>query len=167
MNNIKAVIEKHNRKILSETNENENIRTCNCRNRQDCPLNGKCLQSNIIYQAIVSSEDGKTETYIGLTENQFKTRYNNHKSSFNNQSKRCSTELSNYIWKLKDQRIEYNIVWKVITKARAYNSSNNRCKLCTAEKYYIIFQPEKASLNDRRQIITTCRHSSKYLLCQK
>jgi hypothetical protein len=39
---------------------------------------------------------------VGLTENEFKTRYTNHKASFNNYEKRNSTELSKYIWNLKN-----------------------------------------------------------------
>ena len=53
-----------------------------------CHLDGNCLKSAVIYQAIVATEDNRpAETYVGLTENSFKTRYSNHKSSF----RRCMT----------------------------------------------------------------------------
>ena len=43
------------------------------------PLNGNCLQPFLIYQATVTRKDSSTtETYIGLTEKDFKTRYRNH-----------------------------------------------------------------------------------------
>ena len=38
--------------------------------------------------------------YLGLTSSTFKNRYSNHKASFN----RHNTELSNYIWKLKETK---------------------------------------------------------------
>ena len=101
---------------------------------------------------------------IGLTECRFKQRYNNHTASFRNSAKRKATELSNYIWLLKDKTIKYNISWKIIAQSKAYNISSNRCALCTTEKYYIIFQPDKASLNGRRELVTTCRHFSKHTL---
>ena len=48
-----------------------------------CPLSGNCLQSSVIYKATVKSHNTNTsETYISLTENDFKTRYGNHVASF-------------------------------------------------------------------------------------
>ena len=38
----------------------------------------------------------------------FKIRNSNYKVSFNNKLKRHNTELSNYIWKLKDANKDYN-----------------------------------------------------------
>ena len=66
--------------------------TCNCRNLY-CPLEGKYLQSNVIYQATVTKET-TTETYVGLATN-FKERYRNHPSSFRRSNRRNETELSN------------------------------------------------------------------------
>ena len=167
MNNMKAIINKHNRAILNKQSREDNTSECNCRRPSECPLNGKCKTSSIVYQATVTSDqnDNSKETYIGLTENSFKTRYNNHKTSFNNEDKRTNTELSNHIWKLKDKGSNYNINWKIITRAKAFNPVNNSCNLCTAEKYYIVSHPSKATLNERREIITTCRHSHRQLLC--
>ena len=54
-------------------------------------------QKNIIYQAVVESED-KSESYVGLTSTSFKTRYNNHWASFRDEAKKNSTELSKHIW---------------------------------------------------------------------
>ena len=47
MQNIKSVINNHNMKVLSNTVETEE--SCNCRNKNNCPLHGKCLTPNIIY----------------------------------------------------------------------------------------------------------------------
>ena len=47
MQNIKSVINNHNMKVLNNTVETEE--SCNCRNKNNCPLHGKCLTPNIIY----------------------------------------------------------------------------------------------------------------------
>ena len=56
-------------------------------------MSKNCLAKSVIYQATVKTSDKRpTQTYVGLTENEFKTRYTNHKASFNNYEKRNSTE---------------------------------------------------------------------------
>jgi len=165
MMNIKGIIDGHNARLLKKANINNDKKTCNCRNTSKCPLDGRCLTESLIYQATVTHRNGKNpETYIGLTEGPFKTRYNNHSSSFKYPTKRTSTELSNYIWSLKEEGTEYDIKWNIICQANAYNISQDRCNLCTAEKFYIIYHPCMSSLNNRREIITTCRHSRKHTL---
>jgi hypothetical protein len=46
--------------------------------KHKCPLDGKCLQQSVIYQATVipHNDSSNTETCIGLTEQTFKARYN-------------------------------------------------------------------------------------------
>ena len=86
----------------------DNNKTCNCRQKNTCPLDGNCLQSSVIYQATVTRKDNNTtETYIGLTENDFKTRYINHTASFRHAKHRNSTERIKHIWTLKDNNIEH------------------------------------------------------------
>ena len=73
-----------------------------------CPLDRNCLQSSIIYQGTVPRKDNNTtEKYIGLTENDFKTRYRSHTASFLHAKHKNSTELSKHIWTLKDKNMEY------------------------------------------------------------
>ena len=165
MPNVKNVIDNHNKKIIKKhaTQQDETIPPCNCRNKATCPLNGECRTSNIIYKATVTTEN-KTETYVGLTENEFKTRYRNHTSSFNNENKKNATELSKYIWNLKNNNIEFNLKWSILMRAKAYNNLNKRCNLCLNEKYIIICHPENATLNKRNELVSACRHRRKYLL---
>ena len=93
MNNMKQEISNHNKSSL-KPKPSPIQRDCNCPKKK-CPLDGKCLSKGVIYQATVTRKDTKKEeTYIGLTENQFKTRYNNHTNSFRNKKKRNSTTLS-------------------------------------------------------------------------
>ena len=121
MNNTKQIIDNYNKRILSPSehidstadstaiNTKDN-KTCNCRQNNTCPLNGNYLQSSVLYQATVTRKDNSTsETYIGLTENDFKTRYRNHTASFRRAKHRNSTELSKNIWTLKDNNISHFI----------------------------------------------------------
>ena len=103
MPNLERRIDAHNKSILRERPQQPE-KICNCRSKPDCPLKGECLTTNVIYQATVETSDTK-ETYIGLTADRFKTRYNNHTCSFRDNSKRNSTELSKYIWSPQDKNI--------------------------------------------------------------
>ena len=170
MNNIKQIIENHNKKIINthenskNTIQNDKI-TCNCRQKTKCPLNGNCLQSSIIYQATINRlDDNTTETYVGLTENEFKTRYRNHTASFRHEKYKNSTELSKYIWTLKDKNIDYDISWRILSNNTVYNSSNKRCNLCLKEKFFIICHPELSTLNRRNELVSSCRHRKKATL---
>ena len=165
MPNIGQTISSHNKTVLRNNIPPEEKPMCNCRNRPACPLNGKCLSQEIVYQATVTRKDNnKQETYIGLTETTFKLRYNNHTNSFRNESKRHSTALSQYIWSLKDNNIQYSLSWKIIDKGSSYSTSSKCCNLCIKEKYHIICQPQYATLNSRSELGSSCRHRSKYLL---
>ena len=88
--------------LIKEDGKTEkDVKSCNCRDKSACPVGNKCLKSNVVYRATVEYED-KTEHYIGMTENTFKTRYTLHKSSLKHSKNRKQAELSNLIWSLKD-----------------------------------------------------------------
>ena len=66
MNNTKQIIDIHNKRILNlsehidETADNTiDNKSCNCRQKNTCPLNGNCLQSSVIYQATVKRNDNR------------------------------------------------------------------------------------------------------------
>ena len=176
MNNAKQIIDNHNKQILksytqandtatANPNTIQNKKTCNCRQKNTCPLEGNCLQSSVIYQATVTRNDNNTtETYIGLTENDFKTRYRNHTASFRHSKHRNSTELSKHIWTLKDNNIEHYISWRILSSHSPYNSSSKRCSLCLKEKFLIIYRPKLSTLNKRNELVSSCRHRNKALL---
>ena len=77
MPNMKNIINNHNNMIIKNNRTNPPTPECNCHIQNSCPLNGKCLTTELAYQATVTRNDNQQEeTYIGLTENTFKTRYN-------------------------------------------------------------------------------------------
>ena len=75
------------------------------------------------------------------------------------------TTLSNYIWKLKDKNIQYNLEWEVLMRGADFNPATGICGVCNLEKIFIMFKPGGASLNQRSEFFTHCRHYRKYLLC--
>ena len=91
----------------------------------------------------------------------YKTRYNNHTSSFRNPKHKHATELSKYIWQLKQSNIQYSIRWKILKKCKAYSNKTKRCNLCLHEKYIIIYHSKLNSLNSRNELVSTCRHRKK------
>ena len=118
MNSMTSNISGHNAKVLnSKTEGNNGGKERNCHKRDECPLNGACLTESIIHKASVSVRNLLTKYYYGLTEGDFKTRWRNHKTSFTNANYKNVTELSYYIWELRDKHgISYddiNISWGI------------------------------------------------------
>jgi len=164
MSNVKTIISSHNKAQLNKpSNQSDEINNCNCRNKNTCPLEGNCHIRNIIYQAEVATPQTK-ETYIGLCDTTFKERYRNHTCSFRNERYKNATELSKYIWSLKERKINYKIKWRKVKQARSYSNVNKKCNLCLWEKYFIICKPEMLTLNHRNEMASSCRHSKKFLL---
>ena len=129
------------------------------------PLSGDCLQTSTIYQATVTQRDNDTsETNIGLTENNLKTRYRNHTSSFWHPHSRNSNELSKHNWDFKVNNITHTISWNILARATPYNSTNKRCNLYLLEKFIIICQPECSTLNKRNELVSSYQHRNKSLL---
>ena len=163
MPNVKNIIDSHNKsKIKTGTATEQQEPKCNCRKKPDCPLNGNCQQTNVIYQATVTTETS-TETYVGLATN-FKERYRNHLTSFKHCKKRNATELSKHIWELKDKNRKFNLTWKIIKKSQSYNNENKKCNLCLNEKFIIICKKHLSSLNKRNELASPCPHRNKYTL---
>ena len=173
MDNTKQTINNHNKCILNsskpfnDTANNTNTKdtkTCSCQQKNTCPLNGNCLQSSLIYRATVTRKDNSTtETYIRLTENDFKTRYRNHTASFQHTKHRNSTKLSKHIWTLKENNIDHFILWHILSSRSPYNNASKRCNLCLKEKLLIIHQPELSSLNKPNKHVSSCHHRNKAL----
>ena len=77
MKNMQQIIKAYNSKIL-KSNQSTNEKSCNCRQKSNCPLRGNCLVNDIVYKAKVTSTDSQNPAcYIGLVSGNFKTRYNN------------------------------------------------------------------------------------------
>ena len=70
---------------------------------------------------------------IGMTSNTFKERFRNHIKSFNHKKYSNETELSKYVWHLKENT-DNTIKWSVIKNSISYTGGSKRCNLCLEEK---------------------------------
>ena len=163
---MKSKIDKHNKSILKPIIEDPSERTCDCRpkDKPNCPLQGNCLVSSVVYKAEVTTPGTTKKTYYGLTERSFKKRFNEHNSSFRLQSKRNATELSKYVWDLKNKNLQPKVSWSIRAKAFTYKGGSTHCDLCLTEKTIIALSDPASTLNSRTEILGKCRHRFKFTL---
>ena len=164
MGNFKQKIGAHNSRV-QKLSQPVVPPGCNCTGQMGpCPLDGGCLLDSVVYGAEVIDENQNLETYTGLTSNTFKKRFYGHRSSFLHEDEEHETTLSSHIWSLKRNHQKYDIEWHIKDRAKPFNPVSRKCRLCLREKYYIIFEPEGASLNQRSELFSTCRHRLSKLL---
>jgi hypothetical protein len=128
--------------------------TCNCNNCNECPLQKKCLLDCIAYKAEVVTNNSEPKEYIGMTGNTFKKRLYNHNKSLNNVIYRNNTELSKYVWNLKEKQQDFTINWSILKRA---------CNLCLQEKLCILKADKSNLLNRRRELFSKCVHQKRFL----
>ena len=159
--NLKAIILKKNRNLIREQHSTQNQkRMCNCRGgTEKCPVGGECQKDDVIYEATVKT-NVENFTYVGLTSDTFKIRYNGHLCSFRNDRYRSKTTLSQKIWELKDRGEEFNITWRIIKSTVSYQGGGRgKCDLCLSEKEEILYRiKKKGCLNTRNELMGKCRH---------
>ena len=125
----------------------------------------KCLSEYLVYNALLGRLDtNKTKHYYGTCEKNFKERCNNHTASFRKKNKEKSTELSKYIWELKDNNIQHNLKWRITSKAHPYACGSRKCDLCLTEKLTIIKADPETLLNTRDELVSKCMHMNKSTL---
>ena len=130
---------------------------------------------NIVYSATVTAVDpatgedvpdttanyfgtaGRRVTVGNVRRSGFKRRFYEHNSNFNNRRQKGTT-LSKYVWELKDQDLQYKVNWKVVTKAKPFDSTSRACHLCLNEIYYINHHNDETSLNKRTEFYSFCHH---------
>ena len=166
MPNMAAVISQDNSSILRGGRTiGKNYaggRPCNCRVKEECPLIGTCQVPSGVYKATITTTSEERD-YTGLTAQTFKQRYNAHQHSMRDSRYRHSTSLSKHVWALKDEHVGYNIQWSVLRKAKDYQNTK-KCNLCLAEQLEIIMANKERSLNRRSELISKCRHETKFYL---
>ena len=167
MPNMESVLRSHNNQVQNKNNSPEAVagvtRMCSCRTKSDCPLNGECLKSCIVYKATVSKASGDV-SYLGVSETSFKDRYYNHTKAFRNKQYAKDTELSKLVWELKDAGEPFSVTWQIAASTKALKRGNGRCDLCSTEKLLIIMAAPGSIINKRDEIVSKCRHRNKFLL---
>ena len=165
MPNIRSKINGPNKKIL-QTKPAEPQKLWNCLVKEDCPLNGLCLKSSILYQATIKCSDSKykQKRYKEICETTFKKRYANHKKSFNLINSKNDITLSVEYWTLKQKQQAPRLTWDIKGQYKAYNPTLKKCNVCLNEKLAMIDDPDKNLLNKRSEVISQCRHRNKFKL---
>ena len=140
MPSMKAVMNRHNNKILQKRIDNpEQMRTCNCQSVDKCVFGGICLEKDVLYSAEINSNlpNYDTKLYKGITSTEWKTRYRNHKKAFNNDRYETDSALSKEVWRIKRLGGNYNIKWTKEGSHPSYKPETKRCSLCQNEKLKI------------------------------
>ena len=129
--NIRSKIKGHNKQIL-QPKPTEPKKLCNCLVKEDCPMNGLCLTSSILYQATIKSSDSEygQKRCKGICETTFKKLYANHKKSFNFVKSKNDTTLSIEYWTLKQKQQARRLTWEIKGQYKAYNPTLKKCNLC-------------------------------------
>ena len=96
MNNVRSIITNHNTRIIRKSQTQvTSADNCNCRNKEACPLQNKCMNKDIVYKATIGTSNANdTKHYIGMTSSTFRERYRNHIKSF----------YTKHIWHLKQNK---------------------------------------------------------------
>ena len=169
MPNLAKIISGHNAKVVTDALPEQRPfnSNCNCRGGiEKCPVDGaRCKDDHVIYQADVTAVGKAKEGYVGMSAPSWKLRYNNHTDTFRHTNKRIRTKLAGYVWKLKDEGLDFNIKWQFLARANTYKASSKTCRLCLSEKYHIMHsRQDMASLNKRKEFFSSCLHKEKLLL---
>ena len=117
---MSSFISSHNKKLLN--NPTRNIKPCNCRKKDKCPLNVQYLAQDTVYRCATSTSMNPEKTYLGMTEGDFEKRYNNHTTSFRHQLCSKETTLSKYIWEVKKEYNEMQTLkWSIVKCVLPYS----------------------------------------------
>ena len=68
--NISSMIKSQNKNVINK--DVKELKSCNCRVKCECPLNGQCQVTDIIYKCTVLSPDKPNKVYLGTAEGDFK-----------------------------------------------------------------------------------------------
>ena len=100
----------------------------NFKGKESFPLQNQCLTPKIIYRADVENNtNSEIKFHFGLTETPFKEPFGNHTRDFKHKKYSKSTELTKYIWGLKETGINPILKWSIVEKIYS-NTKINYCK---------------------------------------
>ena len=137
------IVSLNNNAMVLKNKEFTKKRSCNCKVTGNCPLDRKCLHECTAYPANVITNNEYKENF-GTPEEKFKLRLNNHTMSFRHKKRVKDTELSKYLWKLREEKVDCNLQWSI--KAYApYKYGTRKCDLCFTENIIIVSQTDRVA----------------------
>ena len=98
MQNMSKIYKGRNSKITSTPCNQMTL--CNCRVKEECPMDGKCQTMDAVYDCRITSPEPR-KIYFGFAEENWKKRYYNHQKSFNHKQYSHEPTLSSYVLHLK------------------------------------------------------------------
>ena len=143
-----------NHKTYYKQRKEEN---CNCRHKNNCPLDEKCLTPNIIYEAQITWDElnYKQKIYIGTAETEFKHRFNNHTKLFNLEHYENDTELSKEYWTIKRNHFTSKVSLRIIRKCTPFNTTNRKCYLCSMKSLKSLHTKKTVYLTKCKNLLTS------------
>ena len=153
-------ITKHN-KLLFQIFE-QTIQIFNSRDKAICPMEGNCLQKCFVCQAREDSANS-SRYYLRMSEDDFKTRYNNHTMSFPNKGYKKDTELSRCL-EIERERRRFYQQMVCCLKSFPYICSSKHCDLSLKKKLVIAMADPRTLLNKLSKTVSKCRHCNKFTL---
>lgn len=123
------------------------------------------MNPKIVYRADVQNNtNNEQKFYFGMSETPFKNRFENHKRGFSHSKHKNSTDFSKYIWYLKDLKVIFTIISRIIAKVKI-NIKRNYCKLGLSKKLCTIKSfNDSRFFNEKSELVSACRHKNKLLL---
>ena len=162
MGNVGSIIKAHNRKIIQQSSsQEEDTRRCNCRKSRVCPLDGRCLTKNVIYEATVSTPS-ETRTYIGSTGRSFKERFGEHTHALKHKISPHETELSKHVWKKRSEDESPTIKWSIRHSLRVPEKPQKICATCNLERIEIAAAKRRRAVNKRSELTGQCVHFARF-----
>ena len=153
MPNVTSITSKHNKSLLdNRAKPNCTIPPCNCRNKANCPLEGRCRQSSIVYKVAITS-GGAARRYYGCGEAELKARFYNHNHSCKYHHKSNSTELSKAVWRAKDAGKDPSIKRSIMAYPAPVHHTNpaQEPAASASQRGFTFFKrtPQQRSINDQ------------------
>lgn len=170
MGNARSIFSSHNKKALS--NEPKTSENCKCSSTyagvpRVCTIPEICNEKNVVYAArITEFPSNKKSVYFGMTKNPLKNRVNAHLRSFEDRSNKGKTKASRHIHDIKGRGGSFDVEWTVERRTECWNGGE-ACSLCRSEKTAILFSQEQNTLNQRKELFSTCPHQKKHKFPKK
>ena len=123
--NMGNTVKSHNKKLINSGNHH--ALPCNCKRKEDCPLEGKYRTENIIYACIVSTSGHPDKVYFGTAQEDFEKIYYNPISFIKIKTQINKTTLAKYVWNLSkntDLSDLYHLIL-ILQKASCYAYSKS------------------------------------------
>ena len=130
-------------------------------------MNGKCPVQNVVHKCTVSATPNFAKrVYPGVAESDWNQRFYNHKKLIKSKSYSNDTNLSSYLWDLREKHDVFpTLTWSAVKSVHGYSNISKRCLLCLTEKVLIaIYENPEELLHKRSELMAKRHHDNKFLL---